>query len=341
MRFTLLKELSEAAGVPGCEDQIRQIVTRELKPHVDVLETDSMGNLIAIRKGSLSKAKRVMFAAHMDEIGFYVSFIDDRGFVRLQAVGGFDTRFLFGRKVKVHTSKGILRGLLNPSGRGIFSSPEERRGYKDVEDFFVDFGLSPLKVRQQVQIGDMVTLDATFNEIGDCVSGKALDNRVQVFIAVTAMMTMKKPKNHIFGVFTVQEEVGLRGALTSSYGIDPHIGIGLDTTFAGDVPGISKENSVTRLGAGAGIKVLDSNIISNRELVDTFVKMAKKNHIPYQLEVLARGGTDGGAIQRTRAGVKAISLSVPTRYLHSVNETCNKKDIEATESLLRRFLEAA
>lgn len=340
MKYELLKELSEAPGIPGREDRIREIVSREIKSHVDRIDVDAMGNLIAIRKGSLSKAKRVMFAAHMDEIGFYVSYVDERCFARVQAVGGFDTRYLFGRRVNVHTDKGILKGLLNPAGKALHNStPEDRRSHKEVEDFFIDFGTST-KLKGRVQVGDMVTLDAPFHEIGECVSGKCLDNRVQVFIAVSALKAMKNPKHDIYGVFTVQEEVGLRGALTSSFGVDPHIGIGLDTTVAADVPGNSREQYVTKLGGGVGIKVLDSHLISNKELVDTFSGLAKKLKIPYQLEVLPRGGTDGGAIQRTRSGVKAITLSVPTRYLHTVNETCHKKDVEGAELLLRKYLES-
>jgi endoglucanase len=277
----------------------------------------------------------------MDEIGFYVSFVDDRGFLRLQEVGGFDTRNLFARRVIVHTAKGPLRGVLNAMGKPFHtSSPEERRQYKEVSEFFVDLGLPGKEVAKRVQIGDMVTLDAPFVEYGHYASGKCLDNRVQVYIGIRALQALKRCSNDVFGVFTVQEEVGLRGAFTSTYGVEPDIGICLDTTIASDVPGIAPEHRITSLGAGVGIKVLDGSVISHRGLVDTFVTLAKRAKIKYQLEILPRGGTDAGAMQRSRKGVKTVTLSVPTRYIHSVTETVHKDDVKATEALLVRFLQA-
>lgn len=339
--LVLLKELSEAAGVPGREDAIREIVIREVKKHVDSVSVDTMGNVIAIKRGGAKDRKRVMFAAHMDEIGFYVSFVDERGFIRLQEVGGFDTRNLFARRVIVHTAKGPLRGVLNPTGKPLhISTPEERKAYKDVADFYVDLGLPAKTVEKQVQVGDMVTLDAPFVEFGEFASGKCLDNRVQVFIGIEVLKALKKPKHDIYGVFTVQEEVGLRGAFTGAYGVDPHIGIALDTTIASDTPGVAAEQRVTSLGKGVGIKVLDGSVICHRELVDQFVALAKKGRIPYQLEVLPKGGTDAGAIQRSRSGVKTITLSVPTRYIHTVTETVHRGDIDATKALLSRYLES-
>lgn len=337
----LLRELSEAAGVPGREENIRQIVQRELKGRVDSISVDTMGNVIALKKGSARDRKRIMFAAHMDEIGFYVSFIDDRGFLRLQEVGGFDTRNLFARRVVVHTAKGPLRGVMNATGKPIHTAtPEERRVYKEVSDFFVDLGLPGKEVTKQVQIGDMVTLDASFAEFGNYASGKCLDNRVQVYIGIRALQALKRPAHDVYGVFTVQEEVGLRGAFTSTYGVEPDIGVCLDTTIASDLPGTPPEQRVTSLGAGVGIKVLDGSVISHRGLVDQLVALAKRSKIKYQLEILPRGGTDAGAMQRSRKGVQTVTLSVPTRYIHSVTETVHKDDVKATEALLLKFLQS-
>jgi endoglucanase len=340
MTMKLLRELSEAAGVPGREENIRKIVMRELKGHVDSMTVDAMGNLIAFRRGTAKERQRVMFAAHMDEIGFYVSYIDDAGFIRLQEVGGFDTRNLFARRVIVHTKGGALRGVLNATGKALhISTPEERRAYKEVSDFIVDLGLPAKDVKKRVEVGDMVTLDAPFLEFGELASGKCLDNRVQVYIGVRAMQALKKrPKNDVYGVFTVQEEVGLRGAFTSTYGVEPHVGICLDTTIASDIPGTPGELRVTSLGKGVGIKVLDGSVISDRALVDRCVALAKRSKITYQLEILPRGGTDAGAMQRSRSGVRTITLSVPTRYIHTVTETVHKKDVAATEALLKKLL---
>jgi endoglucanase len=229
---------------------------------------------------------------------------------------------------------------LNVGGKPIHTaSLEERRASKEVSDFFVDLGLPGKEVSKRVQIGDMVTLDAPFVEFGTYASGKCLDNRVQVYIGIRALQALKKNKNDIYGVFTVQEEVGLRGAFTSTYGVDPHIGICLDTTIASDIPGVPGEQRVTALGHGVAIKVLDGSVICHRELVEQFVSLAKKHKIKHQMEVLPRGGTDAGAIQRTRAGVKTITLSVPTRYIHTTVETVHVDDVTATEALLKRYLE--
>jgi putative aminopeptidase FrvX len=337
----LLKELSEAAGVPGCEGPVADIIKRELQGCVDSLSVDAMGNVIAFKAGKAKQRHKIMFAAHMDEIGFYVSFIDERGFLRLQEVGGFDTRNLFARRVIVHTSKGPLRGVLNPTGRALHvASPEEKRHYKEVADFYVDLGLSGKQVSKLVQVGDMVTLDAPFVEYGDYASGKCLDNRVQVYIGIKVLQSLKATKHDIYGVFTVQEEVGLRGAFTSTYGINPDIGVCLDTTIASDTPGVPAEQRVTVLGKGVGIKVLDGSVISDRKLVQHLASLATKNRIKFQMEVLPRGGTDAGAMQRSRAGVRTVTLSVPTRYIHTVTETVHKADVLATEALLRKFLQA-
>jgi endoglucanase len=283
-----------------------------------------------------------MFAAHMDEIGFYVSFVDDRGFLRLQEVGGFDTRNLFARRVIVHTSGGPVAGILNPTGKALHvSSPEDRRAYKEVSEFFVDLGLPGKKAKQLVKVGDMVTLDAQFAEIGEYATGKCLDNRVQVYVGIRAMQALKKPKHDIFGVFTVQEEVGLRGAAPGTFGIDPHVGLALDTTVAGDTPGTAAEQRVTSLGGGAAIKVMDGSVICSREVVDRLSALAVKFKIKHQFEILPRGGTDAGAIQRVRSGVKTAAISVPTRYLHTVTETVHRADVAAAEALLVRFLQSA
>jgi endoglucanase len=336
----LLRELSEAAGVPGCEDAIRAIVDREVRPYVDAVSVDPMGNLIAFRQGSASQRRKVMFAAHMDEIGFYVSSVDSTGFLRLQEVGGFDTRTLFARRVLVHAKGGVLRGVLNVAGKALHVlTAEDRKATKEVSDFFVDLGLPGKQVSKLVRPGDMVTLDAPFVEFGGYVSGKCLDNRAQVFVGIRALQQMKAPKNDIYGVFTVQEEVGLRGAVVGTYGVNPDIGICLDTTVASDVPGVALEQRVTALGKGVAIKVLDGSVISDRALVYRCEQEAKRGRIAHQFEILPRGGTDAGAMQRSRTGVKTVTLSIPTRYLHTVTETLNKADLQATRDLLVRLLE--
>ena len=336
--YTLLKELTETPGIPGWEDRVRARVLEAVKPLVYEVRTDALGNVIAHRRG---RGPRVMLAAHMDEIGFYVRHVDARGFLRLQPAGGFDARNLFARQVVVHAREGDLVGVLNPGGRPVhLSTPEERKKVPEIREFFVDLGLPADEVKARVRVGDPVTLRQETLDLGRVLTGKAMDDRASVFLLIEALKALagKTPAYDVYAVFTTQEEVGLRGAVTSAYGVEPEIGIALDVTLAVDTPGAPEEEAVTRLGEGVGIKVMDGASISDRRLVTSFVDLAEKKKIPYQMEVLPLGGTDAGAIQRARAGVPAITLSIPTRYIHTVTETVHKADLEAGVNLLVAYL---
>ncbi len=337
--LALLKKLSEVAGIPGWEDRVREVVQQALKGLVDEVRTDALGNLIAHKSGN---GPRVMVAAHMDEIGFYVKHVDQKGFLRVQNVGGFDTRNLFARAVTVHTQQGDLPGLLNPAGKPIhISTPEERNKIPTVAQFFVDLGLSAKEVAKRVQVGDPVTLRQEAGMLGDLFTGKAMDDRASVFVLLETLKRLKgkKIKHDLYAVFTTQEEVGLRGALTSAFHIEPDIGIALDVTLAVDTPDSEAHEAVTQMGQGVGIKVMDSSSISDRGLVQQFVQLARKKKIPHQMEVLPLGGTDAGAIQRSRTGVPSITLSIPTRYIHTITEAVHKDDLEATVQLLAAYLQ--
>lgn len=336
-----LKRLSEVAGVAGREERVREIIEAELKGVVDVLETDAMGNLHAVKRAG-EGAPRAMVAAHMDEIGFYVKFVDDKGFLRLQQVGGFDPRNLFARQVTVHASlsKEDLPGVMNPAGKPIhISTPEERSKIPLIADFYVDLGLEPDEVKAKVRIGDMVTLKQEFLDLGKVVTGKALDDRVGCWIAIETLKRLDNPAFEVHAVFTTQEEVGLRGALTSAFQVEPDVGIALDTTLAVDTPDIKDHQRITKLGGGVGLKVMDSSSISTRWLLDEFLALAEKRGIEHQLEVLPLGGTDAGAIQRSRVGVPSVTLSTPSRYVHTVTEVVSKADLEAGVALLTAFLQ--
>ena len=303
-----------------------------------------MGNLICrkLPAGDPEDAERVMIACHMDEIAFYVRHIDDDGFIRVQNVGGFDTRNLFARRVRIETREGdAIFGNFNPGGKPIhIASKEERDKIPEIDDFFIDTGLDAEELRERVRPGDPVTLVQDFKQLGNLVSGKCLDNRVACWVGIRLLEALDSTEYDLHVAFTVQEEVGLRGATTSSFGIDPDIGIAVDVTLAVDTPGVPAKDQVTALGDGAAIKVLDSSTVSSKELVDAFVKIGEEGEIPHQYEVLPKGGTDAGAVQRTRAGTKAITLSVPTRYVHTVTETIDPDDMRATVDLLQKFLDA-
>ena len=341
MDYTLLQRLSEGAGVPGREEAIRELISGELEGVVDSLETDTMGNLIAHKKSSKDGAKRVMLSAHMDEIGFYVRFIDNDGFLRVQNLGGFDTRNLFARQVTVHSSSGgELVGVMNPGVKPIhISNPDEREKVPKLPEFIVDTGLDADAVKEKVRLGDPVTLRQPFLDMGRVVSGKAMDDRVNCFILVELLKALKNPTYDVHGVFSVQEEVGLRGAQTAAFAVEPDIGIALDTTLAVDVPGTPSEQRVTQLGGGVALKVMDSASISTRWLLDEFIALAEERGMPHQLELLPLGGTDAGTIQRSRGGVASLTLSVPSRYVHTVTEMVAKNDVEASLALLTHYLE--
>jgi putative aminopeptidase FrvX len=337
MTMELLKQLSEVAGVPGREDEVRRIVLRELEPLVDEIKTDILGNVIARKKGR--GGPRVMIAAHMDEIGFLISHVDEKtGYLKIDPVGGFDARVLLAKRVVVHTESGDLLGAMGSKPVHILSE-EERNKPLEIKDLFIDVGLPASKVKKRVQVGDFVTLRQDFVAMGDLVSGKALDDRVGVYVMIEAIRRVKRHKADIYAVATTQEEVGLRGARVSSHEVSPDIGIALDVTVASDVPGAQESEHVTKLGSGVAIKIKDSLSISNPKLVRRLRQIAEKKKIPYQPEILPRGGTDAGAMQLTKEGVAAITLSIPTRYLHSVVESAHKKDIQAAIELLTAFLE--
>ncbi len=339
----LLGKLSELPGAPGREERVREFIESRVGEVCDEIRTDVMGNLIC-RKGpsnGADDAERVMVACHMDEIAFYVRSIDDDGFIRVHNLGGFDTRNLFARRVRIETREGEeIIGNLNPGGKPVhIASKEDRKKIPEIKEFFVDTGLDKEQLKGRVRPGDPVTLVQDFVEMGDLVSGKCLDNRVACWVGIRLLEELKSSKYDVYVVFTAQEEIGLRGAQTSSYDVDPDIGIAIDTTLAVDTPGVPENDQITRLGEGAAIKVLDSYSVSHKDLVDQFIELAEEKEIPHQYEVLPMGGTDAGALQRARAGSKVITLSVPTRYIHTVTETVHKSDLQATLDLLRAFLE--
>ena len=332
----LLKKLSETAGIPGREEAMRVMVREALTNHVDEISVDRLGNVIAHKKGT---GPKVVVAAHMDEIGFLVSHVDEEtGFLRIDPVGGFDPRTLIAQRVAVHAKSGATYGLIGIKPVHILTE-EERKKTPEMKDLFVDIGLSGKEAKEQVRVGDPVTLVQTFAEVGNLVTGKALDDRVGVYVGIEAVRRLGKHKADVYFIATVQEEVGLRGARTSAFAVAPDIGVALDVTPACDMPGVPAHEHVTRLGKGVAIKVKDSASISHPGLVQFLVNLAEERKIQYQLEILPRGGTDAGAIQPAREGVAVVTISIPTRYVHTVVETAHKEDIKAAIKLLVAFLE--
>ncbi len=329
----LLKKICEAPGVPGYETKIRQLILKEVTPLVDEVSVDNIGNVIAIKKGK-SEKKKAMVAAHMDEIGFIVTHIDDKGFVRFTTLGGFDPKTLTAQRVIIHGKKDIM-GVMGTKPIHVMSA-EERTKMPKTTDFYIDLGMTKEEVEKVVSVGDPITRERELIEMGECVNCKSIDNRVSVFILIETLRKMKKnPPYDIYGVFTVQEEVGLRGANVAAHGIDPDFGFGLDTTIAFDLPGAQPHEKVTSLGEGAAIKILDASAICDYRMVDYMKKTAGKYKIKWQPELLTAGGTDTAGIQRMgKQGAISGAVSIPTRHLHQVIEMASKKDIDACIDLL-------
>lgn len=347
LNIDLLKRLCETPGIPGREERVRALIEREVKGLFDEVKADAMGNLICRRapRGSAGKKKatKVMLASHMDEIGFYVTHIDDDGFIRLNPAGGFDTRNLFSRRVLVCTKSKDLKGVMNPGGRPIhIASEEDKKKIPEVKDFMVDLGLPGDEVRKLVRIGDMVVMDEPLIEVGNKVVSKALDNRFACWVAIECVRAIDEAgADHaceLWVAFTVQEEVGLRGARTASNAVLPDIGIGLDVSLSCDTPGVPKEEAVTRQGQGVGLHIMDSSFIADAGLIDELEAHAKKHGIAHQRTILARGGQDGAAMQQAMTGAKAAGLVVGTRYIHTVTEMIDTRDLAAARDLLAKWI---
>jgi putative aminopeptidase FrvX len=337
----LLKTLCESSGIPGQEGRLREIVSNELDAICDASKIDGLGNLIFRKDATKGKdPKKLMVAAHMDEIGFVVSHIEESGLLRLVPLGGHDPRNMVAQRVNVAGKKGDLTGLLYPGVKPPHIQTDADRGKKlTIPDFVVDLHLPVARVKRDVEIGTMVTLQRDFAEIGEGYSCKALDNRVALYVMIEAMKAAKSFGFETYAVSTVQEEIGLRGAGVSAFGVEPDVGVALDTTIAADIPGVPEHEQVTRLGDGVAIKLMDSASISHTGLVQHAKSLAAKRKIKTQMEILPRGGTDAGAIQRIRAGVPVITFSIPTRYIHTSVELVNKKDVQGAVKLLAAFLE--
>jgi endoglucanase len=332
----LLKRLTAATGIPGREDDVRSLILNEMKPLLDKVNTDVMGNVIGFRKGKTGT--RLVLAAHMDEIGFMVNHVDENGFLRIIPLGGFDPRTLMAQKVVVHGKK-ELNGVFGSKPVHMLSEEEKKKPLK-VTDYYVDLGLPADDVKKLVDIGDTVTWQRDFTEMGNCLTSKAFDDRVGVYVMLEALKKVKgKPLQvELYAVATVQEEVGVRGATTSAIGLDPDIGIAVDITLANDVPGAPDHEKVTKLGEGAAIKILDSYSISNPKLLDHLKAVGKKKKIKTQFEILPRGGTDAGALQRGGSKAAVVTISIPTRYAHSTVETIHKDDVKAAIDLLAAYI---
>lgn len=332
----LLSRVCEAPGAPGYERKIRELVLAEIQGLADDIHTDPMGNVTALVKGK-SSAKKSMAAAHMDEIGFIVTHVDDKGFVRFHPVGGFDPKTLTSQRVLIHGKKDII-GVMGCKPIHIMS-PDERNKVVQIKDYFIDTGLTKKELDKSISVGDFITRLSPLVRMGNCVNVKSLDNRACVFLLIETLRNLKKrrrkPAYDFHAAFTVQEEVGLRGAQTAALRVQPDFSFGLDTTIAFDVPGSTPQERCTALGEGAAIKLMDSSVICDYRMVAYMKATATKHKIKWQPEILQGGGTDTASLQRMVAGGSiAGAVSIPTRHIHQPIEMCHLDDLAAGIELL-------
>ncbi len=320
----LLKTLAESFGPSGYEDAVRRIILKEVKPLADEVRVDALGNLIVRKKPTKGSkdSKRIMFAAHMDEIGIIVSHIDKKGFVRFANIGGTFGRYTLGARVR------FLNGTPGVVG---YDRLEQIDHWLPIDKMYVDVGASS-KADCPVKIGDVAAFERPFMEMGSRFVAKSLDNRAGVTALIETLRSIKSTPNDLYFVFTTQEEVGTRGAGTAAFGIDPDIGIAVDVTPTGDTPVSLK--MVMELGKGPCIKFRDVGMLADPRVAEWMVKTAEKAKIPYQREVLLVGSTDAREIQITRTGVMAGAVSIPVRYVHSSSEMIDYDDMKNTVKLL-------
>ncbi len=336
----LLKKLSNTPGVSGFENNVRDLMTEELNEYVDEINVDNMGNLIAIKRGDPGN-KKVMLAAHMDEIGLMVRFIDKKGFIKFSKIGGINDQMLLNQTVYIQTAKGNITGVIGSKPPQKMKEAE-RKKILEFENMFIDIGASSKEeALERVNIGDPIIIQQEFKELDNkLVMGKALDNRVGCAILIQVLQQAESEAT-IYGVGTVQEEVGLKGAKTSAYRINPDIALALDVTISGDHPGIKEEDAPAQAGKGPAIILTDASgrgLITHPQVKKLLISTAEEEGIPYQLEVSDGGTTDASSIHLTREGIPTGVISPASRYIHTPVSVVNLDDVENAVKLILAVL---
>ena len=330
----ILEELSNANGVTGREDEVRNIIKNFMKPYADEIREDKLGNLIAFKKGK-ADAPTIMIAAHMDEVGLMIKNIKKKGFLQFTKIGGIDDRVILAQKVIVQTDKGLLPGVIGSKPVHI-QKEEEKKKVIDSDKLFIDVGARDKEEVEKmgVQVGDVVSFDTKFTQIGNgVVLGKAFDDRVGCTVMVETFRKLENIDCNVYAVGTIQEEVGLRGATIAAFQIEPDIGIALDSTVAGDMPGIGEGDAPAKMGEGPVLTVADAGLIAHPKVLRLLIDSAKENKIVYQLETGIRGATDAARIALSREGVPSGVISVAARYIHSPSGIVDISDIEKAVQL--------
>ncbi|MED3661973.1 M42 family metallopeptidase [Ureibacillus terrenus] len=335
----MLKDLTDANGIAGNEKAPRAVMKKYIEPFADNIEYDNLGSLIAVKRGD-EKGPKIMMAGHLDEVGFMVTQIDDKGFIKFQTVGGWWAHVMLSQRVTITTRSGEeIIGVIGSKPPHILPQ-EQRKKTVEIKDMFIDVGATSKEEAESwgIRPGDMITPYFEFNVMKNekMLLAKAWDNRIGCAIAIEVLKRLKNEKhpNIVYGVGNVQEEVGLRGAKTSTFKIQPDIGFAVDVGVAGDTPGITSKEAMSKLGAGPQIIIYDASMVSHKGLRDFVIEVAEENNIPYQFEAMPGGGTDAGSIHLTGSGVPTLSIGVATRYIHSHASILHRDDFENTVRLM-------
>lgn len=325
---TLLRTLTEIPAPSGREDRIRAAVKEMIQPYADEIRVDALGNLLA-RKGKKAKGgRRIMLAAHMDEIGIIVSHVDANGYARFSALGGLSPHRRLAARVKfLNGARGVV---------GLEREAETKERTPSLDRYYIDTGATSEK-DSPVKVGDVAVFDSDFQDFGKRVVSKCLDDRAGVALLIESLQNLRPGANEVWYAFTVQEEVGTRGAGPAAYGIDPEVGLAVDVTLANDAPNARERNPIA-LGGGPAIKVKDATVISDPRIVEELTRLAEKNRVPHQFELLEMGGTDAGKMQMTGLGAQAGGIAIPLRHIHSPSEMVDLDDLENAGKLLALFL---
>jgi putative aminopeptidase FrvX len=337
-----LEKLSNACGITGRENEVKDLMIDLLKPYADEIQVDKMDNVIAIKKGK-PQAPKIMLAAHMDEVGLMVKTITKDGFLQFSKMGGIDDRILPAQKVAVYSKKGIFPGIIGSKPPHI-QKEEERKKILAYDDLFIDVGGEGKEDTQSkgIAIGDPVAFDVKYVSLSkDVAIGKAFDNRAGCITMVETLKLLKETECTVCAVGTVQEEVGLRGAATAAFGVDPDLAIALDVTIAGDVPGVREFDTSVKIGKGPALTISDSGLITHPKVLRWLRETAEEEKIPYQIESGLLGSTDAARISITRQGIPSGNVSIATRYIHSPVGMLNLKDIENGAKLTASAIQRA
>ncbi len=337
--LTMLKELTDANGIAGNEEEPRKVMKRLIEPYADKITYDGIGSLVAEKTGE-SNGPRIMIAGHLDEVGFMVTRIDDKGFIFFQTIGGWWSQVMLSQRVTITTSKGEqITGLIGSEPPHILT-PEARKKPADIKHMFIDIGAASRDevLEWGIRPGDMVTPYCEFTVMRNekMLMAKAWDNRIGCAVAIEALKRLKGEthSNTVFGVGTVQEEVGLRGAKTAANYVQPDIAIAVDVGVAIDTPGLSEKDGLTKAGDGPGLVLYDASLVTHKGLREFIVRVAEEMNIPYQFDHIPGGGTDAGSFHVSGTGIPSIAITIPTRYIHSNAGVLNRDDYENTVTLI-------